>query len=112
MMREQLGEVGALHRQQLGQRGAAARLVVGQDHLAHGDDAVALEEHVLGAAEADALGAELAAVLASSGVSALARTFMRRTLSAQPISVANSPDSSGSSIGTAQQHLAVASRRW
>ncbi len=39
---------------------AAARLVVGEDHLAHRDDAVALEEHVLGAAEADALGAEAA----------------------------------------------------
>ena len=33
-------------------------LRVGQDHLAHGVDAVALEEHVLGAAEADALRAE------------------------------------------------------
>ena len=50
----------ALHRQDLGQRRAPALLVVGQDHLAHGDDAVAVEEHVLGAAKADALGAELA----------------------------------------------------
>ena len=57
---EQLDEVLALHRLDLGQRRAAALLVVGQDHLAHGHDAVALEEHVLGAAEADALGAELA----------------------------------------------------
>ena len=56
---EQLGEVAALHRQQLGERGAAALLVVGQDHLAHRADAVGLEEHVLGAAEPDALGAEL-----------------------------------------------------
>ena len=40
------------------------------------------------------------AVFASSGVSALARTFMRRTPSAQPIRVANSPESSGSSIFT------------
>ena len=32
--------------------------VVGQDHLAHGVNAVALEEHVLGAAQADARGAE------------------------------------------------------
>ena len=39
---------------------APALLVVGQDHLAHGDDAVGLEEHVLGAAEPDAFGAELA----------------------------------------------------
>ena len=50
----------ALHRQQLGERGAAALLVVGEDHLAHGDDAVAVEEHMLGAAEADAFGAEAA----------------------------------------------------
>ena len=57
---EERGEVGALHRQELLQGGAAARLVVGEDHLAHGDDAVALEEHVLGAAQADALGAESA----------------------------------------------------
>ena len=34
--------------------------LVGQDHLAHRDDAVGIEEHVLGAAEADALGAEFA----------------------------------------------------
>ena len=40
--------------------GAPCLLVVGQDHLAHRHDAVALEEHVLGAAEPDALGAELA----------------------------------------------------
>ena len=32
--------------------------VVGEDHLADGDDAIAFEEHVLGAAEADAIGAE------------------------------------------------------
>ena len=35
-------------------------LVVGQDHLPHVDDPLALEEHVLGAAQADPLGAELA----------------------------------------------------
>ncbi len=57
---EQLDEILALHGQQLGQRGAAAVLLVGEDHLAHGDDAVGVEEHVLGAAEADALGAEIA----------------------------------------------------
>ncbi len=56
--REQLDEVAALDRQELGQRRAAALLVVGEDHLAHGDDALALEEHVLGAAEPDALRAE------------------------------------------------------
>jgi hypothetical protein len=39
-------------------RACAPRPRLGQDHLAHRVDAVALEEHVLGAAEADALGAE------------------------------------------------------
>jgi hypothetical protein len=41
-------------------RPRAGLLVVGQDHLAHRHDAIAFEEHVLGAAEPDALGAELA----------------------------------------------------
>ena len=77
---EDLGEIGALFGQQLGERGAAARLVVGQDHLAHGGDARGVEEHMLGAAQADALGAELARGAAVGGVSALARTFSRRTL--------------------------------
>ena len=54
-------EVAALHRQDLGERRAAALLVVGADHLAHRENAVLLEEHVLGAAQADALRAELAA---------------------------------------------------
>ena len=57
---EQFGEVLALHRQKLGERGAASLLVVGEDHLAHRHDPLAVEEHVLGAAEADALGAERA----------------------------------------------------
>ena len=57
---EQFREIAALHRQQLGERGATALLVVGEDHLAHRDDAVAVEEHVLGAAEADAFGTETA----------------------------------------------------
>ena len=56
---EQRLEVGALHRQDLGERAPAAGLVVGADHLAHGEDAARLEEHVLGAAQADALGAEV-----------------------------------------------------
>ena len=54
---------------------------VGEDHLAHARDPLLVEEHVLGAAEADALGAEARARrAASSGVSALARTFIVRTL--------------------------------
>ena len=53
-------EVRALHRQQLRERAAAPALVARDDHLAHRGDAIALEEHVLGAAEPDALGAEAA----------------------------------------------------
>ena len=56
---EQRLEIAALHRQQFGQRRAAARLILGEDHLAHRDNPLAVEEHMLGAAEADALGAEL-----------------------------------------------------
>ncbi len=55
---EDADEVLLLKRLELGQGGLAAGLVVGQDHLAHGDDALVAEEHVLGAAQADPLGAE------------------------------------------------------
>ena len=55
---EQLDEIAALHRQQLGERAAPALLVVGQDHLAHRQDASLLEEHMLGAGQADAFGAK------------------------------------------------------
>ena len=40
------------------QRGFAVFQRIGEDHLAHGDDAVGFEEHMLGAAKADAFGAE------------------------------------------------------
>ncbi|CEG08892.1 hypothetical protein BN961_02312 [Afipia felis] len=56
---EQFDEVGALHRQKLCKRRAAGLFVFGDDHLADGADARFLEEHVLGAAQADAFGAEL-----------------------------------------------------
>ena len=39
---------------------AAAGLVLGEDHLADVGDPLGVEEHMLGAAQADALGAELA----------------------------------------------------
>jgi hypothetical protein len=94
---EDADEVLALVRQQLR---APSRVFagggVGQDHLAHRADAIAFEEHVLGAAEADALGAELARPLGVFGVSALVRTLSVRYLSAHFISVANSPESFGS----------------
>ena len=99
---EQLLEIVALHRQQLGQRGLAAVGAVGEDHLAHGDDTLALEKHMFGAGEADAFGSKLArGAWRPIGVSALARTFRRRAASAQPISTANSPVNSGRRILTA-----------
>ena len=64
---EQVGEIPALHRKQLCERGAAPGFVVGEDHFAHRQDAVGVEEHVLGAAEADALGAECARGLGVAG---------------------------------------------
>ena len=57
---EQVGEVLALERQQLGQRRATAGFVMRHDHLADGGDAGRVEEHMFGAAQADALGAEFA----------------------------------------------------
>ena len=51
-------EVVALQRQQLVERLAAIGLVVGQDHPLHDRDAALAEEHVLGAAQADAARAE------------------------------------------------------
>ena len=98
---EQLDEILALHRQELGERGAARFLVVGEDHLAHGADAVLVEEHVLGAAEPDALGAELAARRARR--SACRHWRARRACAPRrpsPSACANSPDSAGSVIGT------------
>jgi len=56
-------EVLALHREQLGERAAAARLVRRHDHFAHRRDAIAFEEHMLGAAQANSLGTELTGAL-------------------------------------------------
>ena len=70
---EQAFEVAALDGQQLGQCHAASGLVVGEDHFAESLDAVALEEHVLRTAEADALGAEpecLCGILRRVGIGA------------------------------------------
>ena len=64
---EDLCEVIALHGQDLVQRRDPAVLVIRQDHLAHGGDPVGFEEHVLGPAQADALGAELDRGLAIIG---------------------------------------------
>ena len=58
--REDLGEVGLLHRQELRERPRPAGIVRCEDHLAHHGQPLACHEHVLGAAEADALRAQLA----------------------------------------------------
>ena len=65
---EDADEVVALHRQELGERLLAVGDGVREDHLAHRRDAVAAEEHVLRAAEADALRAELDGVGALVGL--------------------------------------------
>ena len=57
-------EVLALQRQQLVERRAAIGLVVGEDHPLHDRDAPLAEEHVLGAAQADAARAERVGELA------------------------------------------------
>jgi hypothetical protein len=101
---EDLLEVAALLGKQLGERGAAALLAVGQDHLANRGDPRGIEEHVLGAAQADALGAEFArgaAIVRGLGIGADAR---RRTLSAQTMSVPKSPTSSAALVGTWPEH--------
>ena len=61
---EYLAEIIALFRQQFGQSGAAALFVGCENHLAHGGNPVRVEEHMLGPAQADALGAEIARHLA------------------------------------------------
>ena len=57
---EEALEVLLLERQELVERGAARVLLVGHDHRAHLRLALRRHEHVLGPAEADPLGAELA----------------------------------------------------
>ena len=64
-------EVALLHGQELGKSLFSLLDGVGDDHLAHGHDSVGLEEHMLGAAEADAFRAEgtcLTCVLGSVGI--------------------------------------------
>ena len=55
---EESGEVGALHGQQLLEGGATVLLGASHDHGAHEGKTILGEEHVLGAAEADAFGSE------------------------------------------------------
>ncbi len=60
-------EVFPLHPEKLCERLLSSRQVFGEDHLAHRLDTVALEEHMLGAAQADPLGAEAAGDLRVMG---------------------------------------------
>ena len=61
-------EVGLLERQEPVERVAASGLVRREDHLLHDGQPLLAEEHVLGAAEADALRAELARLRRVVGV--------------------------------------------
>ncbi|MPL94795.1 hypothetical protein SDC9_40953 [bioreactor metagenome] len=68
---EERDEVGALHRQQTLERDAPVVRRVGKDHLPHQRQAILVEEHVLGAGKADALGLEHArgaGILGSVGI--------------------------------------------
>ena len=65
---EDADEILALIGQQLRERLFPVVDVVGENHLAHRVDAVAFEEHVLGAGEADAGGAEGEGVLGLLGI--------------------------------------------
>ena len=84
MALEQADEILALHRQQLlrAPRGDLSRCRR-ESWPACAADSVLGEEHVLGAAQADAFGAERARLVASRGMSALARTPSLRNGSAQ-----------------------------
>ena len=64
---EQAHKVRALFGQQLGERHATPLLVLGQDHLAHGGNPRRFKEHMLGAAQPDALRAEFARDLGVGG---------------------------------------------
>jgi hypothetical protein len=69
----------SLHRHNLLERAGTLLRVLGHDHFAHRLDAAGAEEHMLGAAEADALGAEFArdfGIARSVGVSAQAEAAL------------------------------------
>ena len=80
-------EVLLLQRQQLASAARRPSLVLGHDHRPHLRLALLGHEHVLGPAQADSLGAELARARGVRGVSALARTPSRRSSSAHPSTV-------------------------
>ena len=98
---EQLDEIGALHRQQLGDRRAAgsSRRRPGSSRAPPG---CGPRRRTCARCGRDRCPRRRNAptAFASVGVSALARTPSRRTLSAQPISVAKSSESCGSIMST------------
>ncbi|MNZ99109.1 hypothetical protein D3C78_1184200 [compost metagenome] len=55
---EQFGEIRTLHRQKLVERCPPALFTFRKDHLTHHMDAVALEEHMFGAAQPNTLSAK------------------------------------------------------
>ena len=82
-------EVLALQRQELVERRATIRLVVRQDHPLHDRDAPLAEEHVLGAAQPDAAGAERVRELGLIRQVSVGADAERRTLSAHESSWLN-----------------------
>jgi hypothetical protein len=68
------------------------------------DDPIGFEEHVLGAAQADPFGTELAGPLAVGGRIGVGANASVRNLSAHSISLAKSPDSFGSWVSTDPSH--------
>ena len=84
---EDADEVLALEREQDVVRRLLLRLGLGEDHLPHGSDPLLAEEHVLGAAEADALGAAVRA--RSSTGRACRRSRGRAAAAARPPATIN-----------------------
>src|SRR3546814_10647185 len=76
---ENLGEIAALLGEQFRKRGAAPVLAVGEDHLAHRGDARGVEEHMLGTAQPDALGTEIARDLRSEEHTSELQSLMRNS---------------------------------
>ena len=97
--REQIDEIFFLHRLQFCQRGAAAFFIFGDNHFAHRGDARRRQKTYVRCGTIRSPPRRISAPCAHpSGVSALARTFIRRMLSAQPISFSKSPDNSGCTV--------------
>ena len=77
---KQAVEVGALRGQQFIERGGAVGGGLGQDHALDDRQALGLKEHVLGAAEADALGAIRAGAAGIFGIVGIGPNLQARNL--------------------------------